>query len=140
MKKSKTSPKTTLDEPMVLNLTPSEIFDVCGVGFQGGTSHTESRVSEFEDLVVWRKDVKNERTGRSCRIAAIEGMHEDKLITEYIVELEVDNHFVIFLWQTRLSEGDIEDIKESAHQTFIRVCALIGVKVGYHLVTDPSPY
>ncbi len=137
MKKSKTSPKTTLDEPIVLNLTPSEIFDVCGVGFQTGTALAESRVSEFEDLVVWRNDVKNERTGRSCCIAAIEGMHEDELITEYIVELEVDNRFVIFLWQ---SEEDIEDIKESAHQTFIKVCALIGVKVGYHLVTDPSPY
>ena len=137
MKKSKASPKTTFDDPVVLNLTPSEIFDVCGVGFQTGTALAESRVSEFEDLVVWRKDVKNERTGRSCRIAAIEGMHEDELITEYIVELEVDNRFVIFLWQ---SEEDIEDIKESAHQTFIKVCALIGVKVGYHLVTDPSPY
>ena len=137
MKKSKASPKTTFDDPVVLNLTPSEIFDVCGVGFQTGTALAESRVSEFEDLVVWRNDVKNERTGRSCCIAAIEGMHEDELITEYIVELEVDNRFVIFLWQ---SEEDIEDIKESAHQTFIKVCALIGVKVGYHLVTDPSPY
>ncbi len=137
MKKSKASPKTTFDDPVVLNLTPSEIFDVCGVGFQTGTALAESRVSEFEDLVVWRKDVKNERTGRSCRIAVIEGMHEDELITEYIVELEDDNRFVIFLWQ---SEEDIEDIKESAHQTFIKVCALIGVKVGYHLVTDPSPY
>ena len=137
MKKSKASPKTTFDDPVVLNLTPSEIFDVCGVGFQTGTALAESRVSEFEDLVVWRKDVKNERTGRSCRIAVIEGMNEDEFTTEYIVELEVDNRFVVFLWQ---SEEDIEDIKESAHQTFIKVCALIGVKVGYHLVTDPSPY
>ena len=65
MKKSKASPKTTFDDPVVLNLTPSEIFDVCGVGFQTRTALAESRVSEFEDLVVWRKDVKNERTGRS---------------------------------------------------------------------------
>jgi len=137
MKKSKTSPKTTLDEPIVLNLTPSEIFEVCGVGFQTGTSGEKSRVSECEELVVWRNEVKNERTGHSSRIAVIEGMHEDEILTEYIVELEVDDRFVIFLWQ---SDGDIEDIKESAHQTFIRVCALIGVKVGYHLVTNPSPY
>ena len=140
MKKTKTSSKTVLDQPVVLNLTPSEIFDVCGVGFQTGTSLTESRVSEYEDLVVWRHDVKNERTGSSCRIAVIEGMHEDEILTEYIVELEVDDRFVVFLWQSSLSEEDIDDIKESAHQTFIKVCALIGVKVGYHLVTNPSPY
>ena len=137
VKKRKNTPQNELEQPIVLNLTPSEIFHVCGVGFQTGTSQEESRVSEYEELIVWRHDVKNKRTGHSCRIAVIEGMHEDEILTEYIVELEVDGRFVILLWQ---SEGDIEDIKESAHQTFIKVCALIGVKVGYHLVTDPSPY
>ena len=139
MKKTKKQ-KTELDQPVVLNLTPSEIFDVCGVGFQTGTSQAESRVSEYEGLVVWRHDVKNERSGSSCRIAVIESMHGDEILTEYIVELEVDDRFVVFLWQSSFSEEDIEDIKESAHQTFIKVCALIGVKVGYHLVTNPSPY
>ncbi len=137
MKKSKTSPKTELDGPIVLNLTPSEIFDVCGVGFQGGFSQEVSRVSEFESLVVWRNVVKNERTGHSCRIAVIEGMHEDEILMEYIVELEVGDRFVVFLWQSSLSE---EDNKENAHQTFIKICSLIGVNVGYHLVTNPSPY
>ena len=148
MKKTKTSSKTVLDQPVVLNLTPSEIFDVCGVGFQTGTSQAESYVSEYEGLVVWRHDVKSERTGSSCRIAVIEYEKESEeekeeafdFVTEYIVELEVGDRFVVFLWQSSFSEGDIEDIKESAHQTFIKVCALIGVKVGYHLVTNPSPY
>ena len=149
MKKTKTSSKTKLDESIVLNLTPSEIFDVCGVGFQTGISQAESRVGEYESLVVWRHDVKNERTGNACRIAVIEyekesEEEEDKeafdFVTEYIVELEIDDRFAVFLWQSSLSEDDIDDIKESAHQTFMKVCALIGVKVGYHLVTNPSPY
>ena len=140
VKKRKNTPQNELEQPIVLNLTPSEIFDVCGVGFQSGFSQAESRVSGYEDLVVWRNDVKNERTGDSCRIAVIECMNEDDILTEYIVELEVDDRFVVFLWQKSLPEGDIDDIKESAHQTFIKVCALIGVKVGYHLVTNPSPY
>jgi hypothetical protein len=141
MKKSKTSSKTKLDGSIVFNLTPSEIFDACGVGFQSGFSQAESRVGEYESLVVWRHDVKNERTGSSCRIAVIEYEKESEdafdFVTEYIVELEVGDRFVVFLWQSSLSE---EDNKENAHQTFIKVCSLIGVKVGYHLVTNPSPY
>ena len=148
MKKTKSKQKTVLDQPVVLNLTPSEIFDVCGVGFQTGFSSENSHVSEYEAYVVWRHDAKNERTENSCRIAVIEYEKEREeeneeafdFVTEYIVELEVGDRFVVFLWQSSFSEGDIEDIKESAHQTFIKVCALIGVKVGYHLVTNPSPY
>lgn len=140
MNAAQNNTQTTLDHPVVVSLTPSEIFDACGIGFQSGFTPEKSYVSKNEEGVVWRHDVAHERTGNSCRIAALEYEQGEKSVTEYVVELEVGDDFVVFSWRTDGSEADMEHVKKSAHRTFMKVCTLIGVNVGYHLVTDPSPY
>lgn len=133
----------SFDEPLAINLTPNEIWGACGVGHQMGMTAYNSRIAEFEDFdsIPWQHDAVNERTGYSCQIAVVEYSDEDgEIVVEYVVELVIDNDFVIFSWRADGSGSDMEVAKRNAHQTYINVCALIGVKVGYHLVTDPSPY
>ncbi len=115
----------------------------CGVGQQMGTTSSGSRIAEFEDFVsiYWRHDAVNERTGYSCQIAVLEYSDEDgEIVVEYVVELAIDSEIVIFSWRADGSDSDMEVAKRNAHQTYINVCALIGVKVGYHLVLDPPLY
>jgi len=141
MNTARNNTQTPLDHPVVvLSLTPSEIFDACGVGFETGFAPEKSHVSENEESVVWRHDVAHERTGNSCRIAALEYEQDGEDVTEYVVELEVGDVYVDFSWRTDGSDADMEHVKKSAHRTFMKVCTLIGVNVGYHLVTNPSPY
>jgi len=140
LKNTKASIQTEPDDSIVLNLTPSEIFESCGVGFQSGFSSFESYVVDYEDGMPWCHAVENRKTSNSCCIGVIENDRNGVVDIEYVVELQVALHFVVFIWNASNSPADMEYVKKCAHQTFIKVCTLIGVKVGYHLVTDPSPY
>ena len=129
------------DEPVVLKLTASEIFNTCGVGFERGFTLYDSYVVEYEDKEMpWGYSVENDRTGYSCCIGVIEKNLGRKIALEYVVELQIAMVFFVFTWYSDDSPAKAEYVKKCAHQTFIKACALIGVNVGYHLVTDPSPY
>jgi hypothetical protein len=62
-------------------------------------------------------------------------------VLEYIVELSIGDAFIAMFWESNNnSMADMEYIKQCAHQSYCIACALIGVRVGSHLVTDPSEY
>ena len=140
MKKPRIMSQPELDEPIGMNLTPNEILKACGVGSYFGFLSDEGYLADYEDQFVWCHLVENERTRYSCCIALIEESPNGKSVPEYCVELQIHFHFVNFSWKTGTSSGEAEYAKKCAHQTFVKACALMGVNVGYHLVTDPSPY
>lgn len=62
-------------------------------------------------------------------------------VIEYLVELEIGGVFVCARWEAWSSNfAEARHIKAAAHKTYIRMAALIGVKVGYELTTQPSRY
>lgn len=163
-----TNQQPSFDEPLAIGLTPSEIFEAVVEDFESGhTSHT-SLIADAQDLVVWQHEVGLARTGSTCRIAVVEhhlpseddmeyeGSDDegeeseyadedfndlDEVVVEYLVELEVGNVFVCALWEAMASNAaEVRHIKRAAHQTYIKMAALIGVKVGYELAANPSEY
>ena len=140
MTKPRITPQPELDVPIALNLTPNEIFKACGVGSYFGFLSEEGYLADYEDHMAWCHLVENDRTKYSCCIALIEENRNGKIVAEYCVELQIHFNFVNFSWKTGTSSAEAEYAKNCAHQTFIKACALMGVNVGYHLVTDPSPY
>lgn len=157
----------SFDEPLANGLTPSEIFDAVVEEFETGHTAHSSFIAEAEELVVWQHEVRLARTGSTCRIAALEyHMPDDEEaeasagaevewdefdeyeedddgahVIEYLVELEIGGVFVCARWEAWSSNfAEARHIKAAAHKTYIRMAALIGVKVGYELTTQPSRY
>lgn len=157
----------SFDEPLANGLTPSEIFDAVVEEFETGHTAHSSFIAEAEELVVWQHEVRLARTGSTCRIAALEyHMPDDEEaeasaeaeiewdefdedeedddgahVIEYLVELEIGGLFVCARWEAWSSNfAEARHIKAAAHKTYIRMAALIGVKVGYELTTQPSRY
>lgn len=165
---AETRQQPSFDEPLANGLTPSEIFDAVVEELETGHTSHSSFIAEAEELVVWQHEVNLARTGSTCRIAALE-YHmpdEDELddesetsteagvdwdedeedddgahVIEYLVELEIGGVFVCARWEAWSSNfAEARHIKAAAHKTYIRMAALIGVKVGYELTTQPSRY
>lgn len=155
----------SFDEPLANGLTPSEIFDAVVEEFETGHTAHSSFIAEAEELVVWQHEVRLARTGSTCRIAALEyHMPDDEEaeasaevewdefdedqedddgahVIEYLVELDIGGVFVCARWEAWSSNfAEARHIKAAAHKTYIRMAALIGVKVGYELTTQPSRY
>ena len=155
----------SFDEALANGLTPSEIFDAVVEEFETGHAAYSSFIAEAEELVVWQHEVRLARTGSTCRIAALEyhmpddeeaeasaeaGVEWDELdededdgahVIEYLVELEIGGVFVCARWEAWSSNfAEARHIKAAAHKTYIRMAALIGVRVGYELTTQPSRY
>ncbi|MDD2545651.1 MAG: hypothetical protein PHI55_05135 [Burkholderiaceae bacterium] len=161
------TPQPSFEEPLAMGLTPSEIFEAVVEDFESGhTSHT-SLIAEAGGVIAWQQEVGLARTGSTCRIAVVEhslpadaGLDEDEAaneahagddfddlhdfdetVVEYLVELEIGDVFVCAMWEAMASNAaEVRHIKRAAHQSFIKMAALIGVKVGYELTAHPSDY
>lgn len=84
--------------------------------------------------------MQNPRTGYSVCIAQIEYSKENEVavVTDYIIELQTPTGIVMLSWDGVFGFADLELAKQQAHEAFIKVCALIGVHVGYQLTTNPD--
>ena len=139
-----------LDQPLVNGLTPAEIFTSCVEGFNFGTAHQESWIERFGEPE-WDAEFVNERTEQTCTIGAFFEMLEDEsedadeddyTVLRYVVELKLaDTEYVSVMWEAHnAGPAYAEFMRQCAHKTLIKMSAVIGVKVGYELMQDPSEY
>lgn len=127
--------KSNLDQIISLELTAHEIMQTCGLHCHTACFSQESIIANLTP--VWKHEVENPRTGYSACIVQVEEFKEKAIATDYMIELKTNTGIVILIWEGLIGCADYELAQRQAHQAFIKVCALIGVRVGYEMVTNP---
>ena len=62
-------------------------------------------------------------------------------LLRYVVELKLGKAYVSAMWEAHnAGAAETEFLRQCAHKSLIKMCALIGVRVGYELVLDPTDY
>lgn len=127
--------KSNLDSILSFELTAHEIIETCGLHCHTAHFSQESIIANLAP--VWKHEVENPRTGYSACIAQIEEFKEHAIATDYRIELKTNAGIVILIWEGVIGCADHELAQRQAYEAFIKVCALIGVRVGYGMVTNP---
>ena len=130
--------KSNYDQVFSFELTAREIIETFGANSTYSTSSQDSLIAG--EHLIWTYNVENPRTGYRVCIAQLEYDEEKETLTDYVVELQTPAGVIYLAWDRISGNAEYARAKQQAHETFIKVCALIGVHVGYQLtVLDEHP-
>ena len=124
--------------PLSCGLTPNEIIESVAIRITGATTSYESLMDDDAELLL---SAENPRTGFSCTLSRNDTVNaENESMISFLVELNVDSSFVLLYWDCFTSEGDgsIVAAQQFAHESFIRACAVIGIRCAYALCVAPD--
>lgn len=131
--------------PLSIGLTAEEIADALSFqSFYEDIRFTHERdenvtsviADEGRDFVF---QVRHPRTGHTCvLIGWIDEPDDAPDDVHHVVELQIDGkYFYLYLKSKSSCDADVLAARNLAHDRYIKACAMIGVKVGYHLVENP---
>jgi hypothetical protein len=126
------------DAPLAIGLTPDEIYAVCHphtmqTAYEQHPLAAEALAEPDEFFLVV---AQNERTGYRALIVASQPIGD----IEFLVQLQVDDGYVNLFWEFDETKGggNFAEVRKSAHEAFMHVCAMIGVQAGYVLSAKPT--
>ncbi len=131
-------PQPPHDAPLSCGLTPDEIYDLAS-SFETGFTGRDSYLVGQEEFVLWKNSARNSRTGNSCTLTSLEYVqrHNDdreEMMASYVVEMNMSGSFVTLMWETSLeaeASAQREHIYKAACETYFKLGALIGLRLGY---------
>jgi hypothetical protein len=121
-------------------LNSIEVIDIYGADCHTAYASQESAIASADPQ--GKYEVCNPRTGYGAAIAEVEHIGEpsNRIECGYMVELRTPAQVVVLVWEGSSERAEIEQSRQQAHEAFVKVCALIGLRVGYQLtVLDKHP-